>query len=287
MAQGGCIAMIVMSVPLFFYFLLLNMLLVLPLDLSKEAFAQDIDASEEPIAPSEKVPKIPLNPPTTSSPPQDENPGDFSPLTSMALAREIISASESKLIYDWRRSRFEASLGYGYTDEANSFNAEALDLGLGIPLGNGLRVSGGLRRILVYGTPSTNLLGRTPYLQESTMTRLELYGGIGLSLLEGRAISILSTWIGDLEQSLFGVVQIHWAQEQENLNPFARQKPKQKLGQKPVSSPLAFELGLRMNVYTTFNYGLYLEWLHVRPLNSGEYLVSWNQFAGGLLWSLP
>lgn len=212
---------------------------------------------------------------------------DFSPLTSMALAREIILASESKLVYDWRRSTLEATLGYGYADEANSFNAEAFDLGVGIPLGGGLRASGGLRRILVYGTPSTNLLGKTPYLQESTMTRLELYGGMGLSLLEGRSISILSTWLGDLEQALFGVVQFHISQDQENYNPLSPRKPKQKLGQKPVSAPMAFELGLRMHVYTVFDWGLYLEWLHMRPLKSGEYLTSWNQLTGGLLWSLP
>ena len=228
------------------------------------------------------------NPDENSANPEDEElEGDFAPLRAFHLAREIIHASESKHIYDWRHSTFELTLGYGQGIEANNFNSDTFDLGLGFPQNNAVRLGGGLRRTVVKATASTNELGRTPFVQESTTSRLELYAGASLSLLEGRSISALSTWCGDLEHVLYGVANLHMAQAQENINPFSKKKPQQKPGQKPVHSLYALELGLRMQIYTVFDGGIYFEALRIIPRNGGKHLHSWGQLSGGLLWSFP
>lgn len=249
--------------------------------LSPMGFSQDSSSSSS-VSNSSLLEK----PKETDPDASDALPEESSPLTAMSLAREVIQGSESVHIYDWRKSLAEITLGYGYVDEANSFDSESYDLGLRFPQPSTFNIAMGMRRILIYSTPSTNGLGRTPYVQESTRSRLELYAGTTISLMEGRSIWRLGDWLGDVEQAVFGVASLHFAQEQANLNPLAPKKPKEKLGQKPVHSTFALELGLRMHVLTVFDMGFFFEGLTVRPLKGGEHLRSWALWTGGILWSI-
>ena len=118
------------------------------------------------------------------------------------LFNDVISRSQKPHAFDWRKSSSELNLGYGYTDEANNFNNEAYDLGIGFPLGSWI-FQLDLRRINVYPTYSSNLLGRTPFTQEATVTRYEMGGTFMFSLFEGRSISRLSPAVTDLDHAFF------------------------------------------------------------------------------------
>ncbi len=220
-----------------------------------------------------------------SDPEIEENSSEI--LSAMSLAREVVQASQSLHAFDWRKMATELSFGYGYADEANNFDTESFNLGLGIPTGDGYLIQGGLRRTLVYSTPSTNQLGATPYLQEALTSRYELYGGLAASLVEGRAMSRLSPWLPDLEFVLFGVGRLHYSRSTQDWQPWSSRKPPSKLGQKPITSNLGAELGFRTQVYLPIHIGLYFEWLYIRPRSGGQDLKSWRYFEGGLAWEIP
>jgi hypothetical protein len=229
--------------------------------------------------------KIDVEGDTDSSRDIEENSSEL--LSAASLAREVVQASQSLHAFDWRKMSSEVSFGYGYADEANNFDTESFNLGLGIPARDGYLIQGGLRRTLVYSTPSTNQLGATPYLQEGLTSRYELYGGLAVSLLEGRAMSRLSPWLADLEFVWFGIGRLHYSRSTQDWQPWSSRKPPSKLGQKPISSMLGAELGFRTQVYLPIHIGLYFEWLYIRPRSGGLDLKSWRYFEGGLTWEIP
>lgn len=218
---------------------------------------------------------------------EENTPDPPAGLSAWAISREIVQGSAALHAYDWRKLNSEVYLGYGYADEANNFNTESYDLGIGLPQDSGYVFTLGLRRTNVYSTPSTNQLGSTPYLQEALTTRFELYGGVAASLLEGRAISRLSPWVQDLEFALFAVGRIHLSRATEDRNPMSSKKPKVKLGQKPIISTFGLEVGFRGQIYFPLDIGIFFEAMHNRPKQGGDQLKSWASFEGGLLWAIP
>jgi hypothetical protein len=209
------------------------------------------------------------------------------PLSSGGIVAEVISVSETPHIYDYRKVAYELSLAYGGVQEANNFDTDTFDLGVGFPAGGlGMgRIS--LRRSWVKGTKSSDMLGRTPFRQEAQMTRYEIAGAYNIVLLEGRSMTRISPLLPDFEQILYGVGGVHYGLPTKSLAPRLNDPPEALGGQKPVKATIVVELGLRWAVHIPQMFGLYTEALYQRALRGGgEDLSSWSYFAGGLTWAI-
>jgi len=204
------------------------------------------------------------------------------PMYSPGIVQDVISESRSPRVYDWRKNSYELQLGYGYTDEANNFENEIYELILGLPSEGGLITRIGLRRAIVMGTKSSDKIGRTPFTQESSMTRYELVAGLGYSLLEGRNFTRLSPTLGDFESVVLGWLGFHYGHANASFLPKKNEVPKTLPGQRPKNYKYVVELGLRWAIYTPKDYGLYMEGMFQFPVGSSGDLKHWNYFAGGI-----
>jgi hypothetical protein len=204
------------------------------------------------------------------------------PMYSPGILQDVISESRSPRAYDWRKNSYELQLGYGYTDEANNFENEIYELILGLPSEGGLITRVGLRRAIVMGTNSSDKIGRTPFTQESTMTRYEIVAGLGFSLLEGRNFTRLSPSFGDFENVVMAWAGFHYSHPNASYIPKKNEKPKKMPGQNAKNFKYVIELGLRWAIYTPKDYGLYMEAMYHLPLGSSGDLKNWNYFAGGI-----
>ena len=204
-------------------------------------------------------------------------------MPSSGLFSDVISRSQKPHVYDWRKASSELDLGYGYTDEANNFDNEAYDIGLGFPLGSGIfRLD--LRRINVYPTRSSNLLGRTPFTQEATVTRYEAGGTFMWSVFEGRSISRLSPAVTDLDHAFFLTAGLFYSHPNKSLMIKKSDTPAPLLGQQQVTPTLVSEIGMRWHLYLPQAFGLFFAYTK-QFANKGHDLNSWISVSGGLLWS--
>ncbi len=208
------------------------------------------------------------------------------PMYSPGIVQDVISESRSPRAYDWRKNSYELQLGYGYTDEANNFENEVYELMLGLPAEGGIITRVGIRRAIVMGTESSDKVGRTPFTQESTMTRYELVGGFGYSLLEGRNFTRLSPTFGDFENVFMVWLGFHYSHPNASYIPKKNEKPERMPGQSPKNFKYVLELGLRWAIYTPKDYGLYLEFMEHVPLGRTGDLESWTYFAGGIAFAV-
>ncbi len=208
------------------------------------------------------------------------------PLQSASIVEEVLSQTSSPHAFDWRRSLLEIRGGYGFVHEANNFENEAFALGVSIPslYGSSLRVN--IRRVNVYSTSSSRMLGRTPFQQAAQLTRYELGIGAGYYLLEGRAFSRLSPVVADLEFTLSGVVGLHYNHENAGRLPKFGDRPKLYVGQERAYSKLTWELGLEWVVYFPSALGIMLEMQYQTAPGTDSALSDWWYFSGGMLWSI-
>ena len=207
------------------------------------------------------------------------------PLTAQGIVDEVVSRSESPHAYDWRSATAELEAAVGEVNAANNFDNEVYELAAGIPLGDGSLARFGVRRAQVYATPSSNMVGRTPFRQASLVTRYEVFGGYGFGLLEGRAMTRLSPWLGDVENALFLWGGAHFSHPNQSLVPKRSDDPTPLPGQAPIHAKIVVETGLRWHVYLPRSFGLAFEALYQHPLGGTDDLKSWTYFSGGVLWS--
>ena len=204
------------------------------------------------------------------------------PMYTPGIVSEVISESRSPRVYDWRKNAYELQLGTGYIDEANNFETEVYEIILGVPMEGGLITRVGLRHVIVRGTESSDNVGRTPFTQESGMTRYEILAGMGFSLLEGRNFTRFSPGLGDFENVVLATLGLHYSHPNATYIPKKNEKPRKLPGQKPVNQKIVIELGMRWAIYTPKDYGLYFEAIYNRPLGATGDLTSWAYFGGGL-----
>ena len=201
------------------------------------------------------------------------------------IVKEVTSRAESPHAYDWRRAAAEVQLGYGYTAEANNFDTDTVELGVGIPVSGGSLLRFGLRRAMVHSTPSSNDIGRTPFKQGAQSTRYELFGGYGFGLLEGRSMTRFSPMLPDFEQILLAWGGAHYKHLNRTWLPM-RSDPQAPLpGQDPAYAKINIEIGLRWQVYMPQSFGLSFEAMQVRPMGGSGKLRYWAYYSGGVLWS--
>lgn len=208
--------------------------------------------------------------------------GVVDPMYTPGIVADVVSEVRSPRAYDWRRNSYELQLGYGYIDEQNNFENEVFELMVGFPGSGGFMPRMGIRRVHMMGTPSSAKLARTPFKQEAGMTRYEVVGGFGMSLMEGRNFSRLSPWLGDFENVVMLWAGGHYSHPNATLTPKKNEKPKPMPGQKPVNQKFVIELGMRWSFYLPKNYGLYMEAMYQFPTSANEDLKSWNYFVGGV-----
>ncbi|MCX6109529.1 MAG: hypothetical protein NTZ90_08005 [Proteobacteria bacterium] len=201
------------------------------------------------------------------------------------IVKEVTSRAESPHAYDWRRASAEVQLGYGYTAEANNFDTDTVELGVGIPVSGGSLLRFGLRRAMVHGTPSSNAIGRTPFKQGAQSTRYELFGGYGFGLLEGRSMTRFSPLLPDFEQVLLAWGGAHYNHLNRTWIPMRSDPPAPLAGQDPAYAKINIEIGLRWQVYMPQSFGLSFEAIQVRPVGGSGQLRYWAYYSGGVLWS--
>lgn len=204
------------------------------------------------------------------------------PMYTPGIVSEVISESRAPRAYDWRKNSYELQLGTGYIDEANNFENEVYEIILGIPMEGGLMTRIGLRRVIVRGTESSDNVGRTPFTQESGMTRYEILAGMGFSLLEGRNFTRFSPGLGDFENVVLASLGLHYSHPNASYIPKKNEKPRKLPGQKPINQKIVIELGIRWAIYSPKDYGIYLESVYNRPLGASGDLKSWTYFGGGI-----
>jgi hypothetical protein len=209
---------------------------------------------------------------------------DADPLSATGLTQDVVSRAESPHVYDWRRADAELQAGYGYIDEANNFESDVFELGVGIPAGDGSLLRFGLRRAYVHGTPSSNDIGRTPFRQKALPTRYEAYGGYAFGLLEGRSMTRFSPTLPDFEHAMFFWAGAHYSHPNAGLVPKRSEPPKPLPGQDPVNAKIVLELGLRWQIYTPQSFGVFFEAMTCRPLGERG-APPWQYLASGVLWS--
>ena len=202
------------------------------------------------------------------------------------LFAEVAAQSKQPHAYDWKKASYELQLGFGTVDENNSFENEVWELGLGFPTDVGWIFASGIRRVNMQRTRSSDMLGRSPFVQDAQMTRYEWFFNADWRLVEGRAMSLLSPFITDVEQATFFVVGAHMNHPNRGLKPKKTDKPEPFPGEKRVNSQFNFELGLKWQLYLPKSFGTFFMWTYQRPIlgNTGD-LKSWHYFTGGLLWS--
>lgn len=208
------------------------------------------------------------------------------PMYTPGIVSEVISESRSPRVYDWRKNSYELQLGTGYIDEANNFETEVYEIILGVPMEGGLMTRFGLRRVIVRGTDSSDKIGRTPFTQESAMTRYELVAGMAFSLLEGRNFTRFSPGLGDFENVVLAWGGLHYSHPNASYIPKKNEKPRKLPGQKPVNQKIVIELGLRWAIYLPKDYGIYMESIYNFPLGASDELDNWIYFAGGIAFAI-
>jgi len=208
-----------------------------------------------------------------------------SPLSSEGLVQEALSEVKNPHAFDWRKSSYELELGYDYADEKNNFENDGAHLGLAFPTSSGFLTRLALRRMLVYGSESSNKVGRTPFRQPAGVSRYELMVGGGMSLVEGRAITRLSPWLPDLEHVLHFTFGVHYSHPNKTWIPRRDDPPDTLPGQRPVNSRWVLEAGLKYQLYLPSAFGLFYEISRHFPLQPAAGQRSWTVFSGGLTWA--
>lgn len=202
------------------------------------------------------------------------------------LFDEVVTKTKAKHVYDWKRATYELQLGYGTVDEKNNFENAAWDLGFGVPTDSGWIFGGGLRRVIMASTASSDDVGRGPFTQDAQMTRYELYMNANWRILEGRAMTALTPWISDLEMATFLILGFHFNHPNKGNMPKKTDKPAPYTGQRQVNAEHVFELGLKWQVYTPQSFGMFFTIERQMPIlgNTGN-LGAFNYLSGGILWS--
>ncbi|MBP6218320.1 MAG: hypothetical protein KA436_07020 [Oligoflexales bacterium] len=208
---------------------------------------------------------------------------DFS---SQVLVPEIISSSKSPMVYDWRKSSFSLELGLVQFHEKNSFKGGDFDYALMgmIPTLEGQIFRFGIRRIEVLETPSTRLIGRTPFKQTASVSRYEVFGQWGFSLMEGRSISRIS-FLPSLETVLWGLVGAHLSQPSRTWVPKLKGRSEPYPGQNAVNSTFVVELAVLWQVYLPNRIGFFVEGVYNIPIRDMADLSSWSYTVIGLSYS--
>ncbi|MGE0173758.1 MAG: hypothetical protein AB7T49_13255 [Oligoflexales bacterium] len=205
--------------------------------------------------------------------------------SSGTLVDEVVAQSEDKHLYDWRNYETEYEFSYGYMDESNNFENEVYQLGLGMPSVSGSYMRMGLRRVNVYPTPSSNLLGRTPFTQAAGRTRYEVYARYDMSILEGRSFTRLSPWISDLGHAMFFTAGLHYRHANKGWVPKKGDPPDRLPGQKAVDGLFGVELGFRWQIFLPEQFGIVFDAAHVRRTFASVDLSYWTYFSGGITWA--
>ncbi len=201
--------------------------------------------------------------------------------SSISILKDVIQKTTSKHQYDWRVDDYEIDLIYGYLDEQNNFENNISGIGFIFLNPNGFSYRIALARVNYWPTPSSNLVGRTPFKQRSGTNRYQLsFQGL-LSIMEGRAITRLSPTISDIEFALFGFAGISYNHYLNRTTLAIKESIARFPGQDPMTPRFTLELGLKWNLYLPNSYGLTFEPSLGIPINSEGRLKYWMQFVVG------
>jgi hypothetical protein len=203
-------------------------------------------------------------------------------LSSGSLIDEVLSQSEDKNAFDWRRKSFSLELGYDYAYESNVFDNHGMHIGADIPVSGGMTWRFGLRRYVVFASEAGDNLAKTPFRQAAQPSRYELYSGISYSLLEGRSFTRLSPWIGDLDHAFFGLLGVHYTHPSKTWLPKGDTDVDPLPGQLPSYSKFNIDAGLRWEVFLPQTFSVFFEFNKTYGTGGHPNLKTWWSFSGGV-----
>ena len=195
---------------------------------------------------------------------------------------QVIMSSDAPKVYDWRNADYELELGLDDVDEQNVFPSRGFHLGAGFSLGGGWQFRTGLRRIEVRSSGAGRMIEKTPFRQPGQPTRWEMYGAIGLSLLEGRTSSRFSPLFTDFESVLSAELGAHYAHPSSHYLPTKKGERDREDGQSVGVSCWVIDLGLRYEVFLPRGFGLFMTSAMQFPVSHIDGpLAQWTAFSVG------
>lgn len=205
---------------------------------------------------------------------------DAIPSASGSLAEEVmVQSGDRPHIWDWRHDFLTIEAGYTSLQELNSFHSSSYNFGLSRPISGPWILRLGVRKVSTTGTPSSELLGMTPFSQAAQPSRLEFIGGIGFALMDGRGATPFSPYITDVGYALYAIADVQY-------NYFSSRDPEPISGMRAIYYDYVAEAGLRYQIFLPQSLGLGLEWTYSVPLrNANGDLNSWQRISGILSWS--
>lgn len=199
--------------------------------------------------------------------------------TSGSLVEEVLATGPTPKTWDWRHDTLVLDLGYTVINEKNSFQSFSSSVGISRPLNESWLMRLALRQVKTEATPSSELLGLTPFSQAGLPSRKELLLGVGYTLLDGRSAAPWSPRITDLGHALYllGGLQYHLYENKD---------PEPLSGMRALYPTLAAEGGFLLKIYLPQNLSLSLEWTLSQALDQDDSdLQTWTRFGGGISWS--